>query len=93
MEFQREPGRIFALDEAGEMLAEVTFPIKEDGVAEIDHTFVAPALRGKGIAEELLREAAETLRKEGKKARLICSYAVTWFEAHPEYGELVVSRE
>ena len=91
MEFQREPGRIFALDEQGKVLAEVTFPTGEDGMAEINHTYVDPAFRGKGIANQLLREAAETLRGEGKKARLICSYAVTWFQEHPEYGELVAS--
>lgn len=86
--FQTSPGRIFALDGNGEILAEVTFPTKEDGVAEIDHTFVAPALRGQGIADKLLQAAADTLRAEGKKARLVCSYAVTWFDRHPEYEDV-----
>lgn len=89
MDFQKEPGRIFALDKSGKTLAEVTFPTKEDGVAEIDHTFVDPSLRGHGIADQLLHEAAETLRQEGKKARLVCSYAVTWFENHTEYRDLL----
>lgn len=90
IEFQREKGRVFALDEAGKLLAEVTFPTGADGVAEIDHTFVDSSLRGQGIAGQLLNEAVKVLRQEGKKARPVCSYAVTWFEKHPEHSDLLV---
>lgn len=90
MEFQITPERIFALDGDGTVLAEVTFPIGKDGVSNIDHTFVHPSLRGKGVATELLTQAAELLRRENRKTRLTCSYAVTWFEQHPEYGDLLI---
>ena len=43
MEFQREPGRIYA-EEEGRVIAEVTFPDR-DGAADIDHTFVDDTLR------------------------------------------------
>lgn len=89
MEFQKEPGRIFALDETGGVLAEVTFPTEEDGSANIDHTFVASALRGTGVADQLLRAVAETLRETGQKARPTCSYAAAWFDAHPENKDLL----
>ena len=46
MEFQREPGRIYA-EEEGRVIAEVTFPDR-DGAADIDHTFVDDTLRGAG---------------------------------------------
>lgn len=49
MEFQHERERIFALDEQGKLVAEVTFPVSE-GVADIDHTFVDQSLRGQGVA-------------------------------------------
>lgn len=45
MEFRKEPGRIFATDETGKLLAEVTFPEREGG-AVINHTFVDDSLRG-----------------------------------------------
>ena len=89
MEFRQEPGRIFATGEDGRLLAEVTFPERE-GAAEIDHTFVAPSLRGQGVAGQLLQAAADTLRAQGRKARPTCSYAVRWFETHPEYADLLV---
>lgn len=88
MEFRKEPGRIFAVDAAGKLLAEVTFPERE-GVAVINHTFVDGSLRGQGIAGQLLRVVADILRQDGRKARPTCSYAVHWFETHPEEQDLL----
>lgn len=88
MEFCKEPGRIFATDETGKLLAEVTFPERE-GVAVINHTFVDDSLRGQGVAGQLLRVVADTLRQEGRKAKPTCSYAVHWFETHPEEQDLL----
>ena len=89
MEFQKESGRIFALDQEGRLLAEVVFPTGPDGVADIHHTFVDGSLRGQGVAGLLLRAAADQLRAQGKKARASCSYAAGWFEKHPEERDLL----
>lgn len=88
MTFSQEPGRIFARDENGRLLAEVTFP-QQDGVAVINHTFVDDSLRGQGVAGQLLQAVADTLRREGRKARPTCSYAVHWFDTHPEERDLL----
>lgn len=89
MEFQHEPERIYASDSAGQCIAEVTFPIS-NGVATIDHTFVAPSLRGQGVAGQLLAAAVERLRSMDLKARPTCSYAVKWFADHPEHADLLL---
>lgn len=89
MDFKYENGRIFKEDADGKLLAEVTFP-ESDGVADIDHTFVDPSLRGRGIAGELMVAAAEQIRKEGKKAKLTCPYAVNWFAKRPEYSDILI---
>ena len=68
-------------------MAEVTFP-EQEGVAVIDHTFVDGSLRGQGIAGQLLRAGADTLLQDGRKTRPTCSYAIHWFETHPEEREL-----
>lgn len=88
MDFQHGPERIFAQDQTGKLLAEVTFPERE-GTALINHTFVDPSLRGQGVAEQLLEALANRLRREGRKARATCSYAVHWFEVHPEEQDLL----
>ena len=64
MEFRKEPGRIFATDETGKLLAEVTFP-EQEGIAVINHTFMDGSLRGQGVAGQLLHAAADTLRQDG----------------------------
>lgn len=88
MEFRKESGRIFATDETGKLLAEVTFPERE-GVAVINHTFVDDSLRGQGVAGQLLRAVADALRQDGRKARATCSYAIRWFQTHPEEQDLL----
>ena len=87
MEFQREPGRIYAMN-ADDLAAEITFPDR-NGAAEIDHTFVDSSLRGQGVAEQLVRAAVDQIRAEGKQARVTCSYARAWFEKHPEEADLL----
>ena len=88
MEFQHERERIFALDEQGKLVAEVTFPVSE-GVADIDHTFVDQSLRGQGVAGQLLEAAVRQIRAEGLRAKATCSYAVKWFGEHPDQSDLL----
>ena len=87
MEFQKEPGRIYAMN-GGRLVAEITFPVR-DGVAVIDHTFVDDSLRGQGVAGQLVRAAAEEIRRQGLRAEAVCTYAKSWFEKHPEYGDVL----
>ena len=89
MRFQQEENRIFALDETGALLAEVSFPAAGEGLVEIDHTFVDGSLRGRGVAGQLLEEAVQALRATGRKAVLSCPYAQKWFAEHPEQGDLL----
>lgn len=77
------------VDEAGNALAKVTFPDVDEGVVEIDHTFVDESLRGQGVASMLLKAAAQELRETGRRVRPTCSYAVSWFERHPEQQDLL----
>lgn len=89
MELQYQPQRIWLEDADGKLLAEVTFPIAE-GVATINHTFVDASLRGQGIAGKLMQAAADYLKENGRKIHPTCSYAVSWFQTHEAYRELLV---
>ncbi len=89
MEFKHEKSRIFLNNEKGKTIAEVTFPEASDNRVDINHTFVDGSLRGQGVADKLLTELAQELRSKNKKAVATCSYAVGWFEKHPEYEDLV----
>lgn len=83
MRLIHEANRIYAADDAGETIAEITFPMR-DGVADINHTFVDDSLRGQGVADKLVRAAAEQIRSAGWPARATCPYASKWFRQHPE---------
>lgn len=85
-----ERNRIYKESDEGEMLYEVRFPEKEAGIRDIDSTYVCDALKGKGIAGELVKLAAEHITAEGKKTKLSCWYAAGWFEKHPEYNDIAV---
>ena len=89
MDFQEVNGRIWAENAEGRLVAEITFPETRPGVADIDHTFVDPSLRGQGAAAKLAEAAAAQLRRRGMKATLTCSYAKKWFGDHPEQGDLL----
>ena len=93
LNWQHEPGRTFAVTEAGELLAEATFADLGDNSVNINHTYVSPILRGQGVAGRLMNEVAERLRREGSKARATCSYADSWFRKHTEtYSDILADK-
>lgn len=83
MEYITQTDRIYAEDDNGKLLAEITFPIR-DGVATINHTFVDDSLRGLGIASQLMQKAIEKIAAEGLKLNATCTYAVAWLKRHPD---------
>lgn len=89
MGYVMERDRVQYLDDSWNVLAEVTFPQVEPGIVEIDHTFVDESLRGQGLAGQLMRRAVASIAASGYYARPTCSYAVSWFEKHPEHAELL----
>ncbi len=80
--FQTEESRIYMLDEAGKVIAEITFPQTAEGEYTIDHPFVDESLRGQGIASKLVQAAVDEIEKKGGKVRATCSYAVSWLAKH-----------
>jgi predicted GNAT family acetyltransferase len=51
----------------------------------ITHTETPRALRGRGIASELVKGALDLIRRDGKKAVAGCSFVVDYLDKHPEY--------
>ena len=75
MDFIREDNRIYSIDDAGKIVAEITFPEIEKGVYNIDHTFVDDSLRGQGIAKQLVEMAIQQIESKNGKVQATCSYA------------------
>ncbi len=89
MEFIHNSTDISVYSEKGETIAIVAFPENADGSVTINRTFVDESLRGMGVAGKLMEELVKNLEKTNRKAVPTCSYAVTWFEKHPENSDLL----
>ena len=80
MQFLKEENRIDAMNNNNETIAEVTFYEIENGVYNIDHTFVDDSLRGQGIGSRLVKEAIDTIKEKGAKVEATCPFASKWME-------------
>ncbi|WGS17217.1 MULTISPECIES: GNAT family N-acetyltransferase [unclassified Bradyrhizobium] len=56
--------------------------------AIITHTETPRALRGNGIASELVKGALELIRADGHKEIAGCGFVVDYLRKHPEYEDL-----
>lgn len=92
MDFLYEDNRIYVENDHGKMIVEATFPKIEKGVVNIDHTFVDPSLRGRGIASELMHEVYRYVKKRGFKAVHTCPYATVWFKRNPDKTDIISER-
>ncbi|MFZ9682436.1 MAG: GNAT family N-acetyltransferase [Cephaloticoccus sp.] len=61
------------------------------GVVTFTHTFVPPELRGRGLAERLVRRGLTDARAGGRKVVPQCSYVARFIERHAEYRDLLAA--
>jgi predicted GNAT family acetyltransferase len=80
-------GRYVIHGEAGE--SEMTYSLAEGKTMIIGHTYVPPRMRGKGLAEALVKRGIEDARKEGRRIMPLCSFVRTEFKRHPEWSDLL----
>jgi len=55
----------------------------------ITHTETPRALRGRGIASELVKGALDLIRRDGRKVIAGCGFVVDYLERHPEDADLI----
>ena len=77
----------FELDVNGAM-AFANYRLTPDSVI-ITHTETPRALRGRGIASELVKGALDLIRADGHKVIAGCGFVVDYLDKHPEYADLV----
>ena len=54
----------------------------------ITHTETPRALRGRGIASELVKGALDQIRADGRKVIAGCGFVVDYLYRHPEFADL-----
>lgn len=94
MEFElvKRDGEEFAFqhEEGGKIDAEISWTQLGD-VMVVDHTFVDDALRGQGIARQLVDRAAAYAREKQYKIEPVCSYVASAFTKSTDYDDVKVS--
>ncbi len=60
-----------------------------DHTVVFTHTFVPPELRGRGIAEKLVRAALAHAGEAGWRIVPACSYVAAYIGRHPEFKPLL----
>jgi len=77
----------FELD-VGDEIAFAKYQLTPQAVI-ITHTETPRALRGRGIASELVKGALEIIRADGHKVIAGCGFVVDYLGKHPEYRDLL----
>lgn len=58
----------------------------ENSIIELNTTYTPPKLRGRGIAEKLVKAALQYAKENNLKIIPNCSYVCHYLERHPEYN-------
>jgi uncharacterized protein len=86
-----EPGNDggrFLMQRDGRSVAELVYTGAGD-VVTLDHTEVAPSMRGTGAGKTLIEEAVQWARANHKRFVVRCPYAQSVFAKTPTYGDVV----
>ena len=70
----------FYIDEAGTILAEMTYSMTGNELMIIDHTEVSDELRGKNVGYQLVKTAVEYARANHIKILPLCPFARSVFD-------------
>ena len=89
MQYTYKHDELFVLKEDGHYLIHATFPLYEEGVVNIDHTYVDPSLRGQGVASQMMHDVMKYLKDQHLHVVATCPYAVVWLKKHKEYDMMV----
>ncbi|WP_372713383.1 GNAT family N-acetyltransferase [Ilyobacter sp.] len=85
-----ENEKIFYIEQDGKNIAELTYVYGGEGKIAINHTYVDPNYRGKGLAKELALESVKYVKEKNYKIIPVCSFAVIFFRRHEEYSDILL---
>ena len=77
----------FFIHQGGKHVAELTYSMAGKDLF-IDHTYVAPELRGSDVASGLVAAAVDHARQEGRMIIPACPYVKSVFDKTPAYADV-----
>ncbi len=85
---EKENERFVIYSEGNEVYVEYSMI---DNDMNLYHTYTHPALRGKGLAAQVVRAALEFAKENNLKVVPTCSYVQSFIAKNEEYKELVAN--
>lgn len=76
---QHGRGGVFLAIEGDREIGEMSYALQPGGPMEVDHTWVDPSQRGRGLARQLVDAGVAYARASGLRIRPLCSYVVAVF--------------
>jgi predicted GNAT family acetyltransferase len=72
----------------GALVGKAVYEVSGDRVIFL-HTEVDPERQGQGIAQELARQALDSVRASDRRVVPQCPFIASFIRRHPEYADLV----
>lgn len=85
---EQDGNGMFYIEKDGDIIAELTYKLMDNGILTLDHTETVPEMEGKGLASKLVKHSVDYAREKNLKIDPLCAYAARQFERHEEYREV-----
>ncbi|KRN20861.1 hypothetical protein IV79_GL000083 [Pediococcus claussenii] len=94
LDFMNDGKRIYFNDAQNRLAGEVSyFALPEYNALVCERVFVAPELRGQGVAEKLMLAFINYVKEQQQQIYPLCPYAKRFFAKYPEYNSLNIQHD
>lgn len=84
---------MFYIEKEGDIVAELTYTLRDNNIMSLDHTETDPKFEGKGLASSLVEHSVKYAKENNILIDPLCRYAAVQFERHEEYREVQATEE
>lgn len=84
---------MFYIEKDGDIVAELTYTIRDNKIMTLDHTETNPEFEGEGLASSLVKHSVEYAKENQILIDPLCRYAAAQFDRHEEYQEVLAKEE
>lgn len=84
---------MFYIEKEGDIVAELTYTLRDNNVMTLDHSETEPGHTGEGLASSLVKHSVDYARENNLMIDPLCDYAARQFKKHEEYHEVLASEE
>ena len=84
---------MFYIEKEGDIVAELTYTLRDNNVMTLDHTETEPRYSGEGLASALVEHSVNYARENNLMIDPLCEYAAAQFKRHEEYRDVQATEE